>query len=63
LADFPINDLIIETSACGRVPCDRLFLGCTFDFSEGECVGDHFDVNLGGGWYAHGDRVKAAASA
>ena len=33
------------------------------DLPECKSVSDHFDGNVGSGWYAHGDRIKAAASA
>ena len=38
-------------------------LGLALDFTERESVGDHFNIDFSSGWYAHGDRVKAASSA
>ena len=37
--------------------------GLTLNFAKCECVCDHFNVDFSSGWYAHGDRVKAASSA
>lgn len=38
-------------------------LGLSLNLSERKGISDHFNVNVSSGWYAHGDRIKAATSA
>ncbi|MGB0761880.1 MAG: hypothetical protein ACPGPS_20185, partial [Rubripirellula sp.] len=42
---------------------DALIFWLTLDFAKCKCVRDHFNFDISSGWYAHGDRIKAASSA
>lgn len=44
-------------------PRGESFLCFALDFSKREGISDHFNIDFGGGGYAHGDRIKAASSA
>jgi hypothetical protein len=53
-----------QSSASKRkTPRQRSIFWLSFDFTESKSVGNHFYIDVGSGWYAHGDRIKAASSA